>query len=506
LRRDSLSGPTSGEGAGVAAGVVAGQFPFLMIARVDCIASPRACHPLIVLGVALCGLLAPSATGAQALRGVVYDSLFSRGPLVGASVVVEGFAQAATTDRRGRFALEGIAEGTHLLTFHHPALDSARVSAPIYRVTVPRGGLRNLQLSTPSFATTSEFLCGTTLDAASTIVLGRVRAVEDGRPLAGATARVEWWEFSFGGEGGAQHLNRELSVQADTLGEFRLCGVPTDVDLTLRVRLGSQQSGHIAFPEQGQPITIRDIAVSLTDGAASVAADSAYTADPAVVRAGLARLRVLVRDDRDRPIENAVVGIRGHGASGASNARGEVLIRTAPSGSQSVVVRAVGRAPVTQVVALAPNQETALELRLSEVAALLPEYRVTGIRENPVVTGYERRKRAGVGTFLEAEQLDRIGRQAAALAGIGGLRVPFVADAAGGTRYPVVQFRNAEGNFCTPSFFVDGIPLQRLDGWELHTLLQLADRVEIYRRGMTVPAEFAAGGFQCGTVAIWTTR
>jgi len=460
----------------------------------------------IFLCVLLALLAASSPAGAQTLRGVVYDSLFARAPMAGASVVVEGFAQSATTDRRGRFTLEGIAEGTHRLTFNHPALDSARVSAPIYRVTVPKGGLRNLQLATPSFATTSRYLCGTTLDSASTIVLGRVRAAEDGRPLAGATARVEWWEFSFGGEGGTQHVDRELSVQADSLGEFRLCGIPTDVDLTMRVRLGAQQSGHIAFPEQGQAITIRDIAVSLTDSAASVAADSAYAADPEVVRAGLARLRVRVRDDRDRPIENAVVGIRGHGASGLSNARGEALIRAAPSGSQTVVVRAVGRAPVTQVIALAPGQETPLDLRLAQVAALLPEYRVTGILVNPIVSGYERRKRSGVGTFLESEELDRIGRQAAAFAGVGGLRVPFVADAAGGTRYFVMQFRNAEGNFCTPTFFVDGIPRQRLDGWELHSLLQFATRLEIYRRGMTVPAEFAAGGFQCGAVVVWTTR
>lgn len=462
----------------------------------------------ILLGASAALLLSATPVAAQTLRGEVYDSLLARGPMVGARIVLDGLEQSAITDRRGRFVLSDVPEGSYLMTFYHPSLDSARLSAPAYRVTVPAGGLRNLRLATPSFETTSHFLCGATLDSATTIVLGRVRVAEDGRPLAGATAKVSWWEMSFGGEAGARNLDRTMTVVSDSVGEFRLCGVPTDVDITMTVRFEDHQSGQIAFPDEGRAITLSDIAVSLTDSAATVSADSAYAADAENVRPGRARLRVRIRDERDRPIENAVVGIRGHGASGTSNANGDVRIAGAPSGSQTVVVRAIGRAPVTEVVALTPNAETALDLKLSEVGVLLPEYRVTGIVEDLILSGYERRRQAGSGTFLDSERLDRIGRSAANLQSIGGVRVPMT-QAGGGLGYsarPMIQFRGSDGQLCTPTMFVDGAPRIRMDGWEFHQLLQLAHRMEVYSRTMSIPSEFALGGFNCGVVAIWTIR
>lgn len=464
----------------------------------------RRCKRL--LGAIAYVALAVRGADAQTLRGVVYDSLLTGGPMVGAKVVVDGLQQSADTDRRGRFVLDNVPEGSYLLTFYHPSLDSARLSAPAYRVTVPRGGLRNLQLFTPSFATTSQFLCGATLDSNSTIVLGRVRAAEDGSPLAGATATVSWWEMSFGGAEGVRNSDRTLTVDSDSLGEFRLCGVPTDVDLSMTVRRGSHQSGQIAFPDRGAAITISDIAVSLTDSAATVAADSAYAADPTAVRPGRARLRVRIRDEADRPIENAIVGIRGHAASGTSNANGDARLNAVPAGSQSLVVRAIGRAPLTRVVALTPGQETTLDVRLSEAGVLLPEYRVAGIREDPTRAGFERRKRSGSGTFLDSDQLNRMGRSVASLASLGGARVPMTQVGLGYAAYPMLQFRGNAANLCSPTVFVDGAPRIRMDGWELHHLLQYAIRVELYSRSVSIPSEFALPGLECGVIVIWTQR
>lgn len=459
--------------------------------------------PLLCVALGGAALLA-TAAGAQSVRGEVHDSLLARGPLEGARVLLDGLPQSATTDRRGRFILNDVPEGTYLLTFFHPSLDSARVSAPAYRVTVPREGLRNLQLATPSFATTSVFLCGTTLDSASTIVLGRVRAAEDGRPLGGATARISWWEMNFGGAGGARNVDRTMTAEADSLGEFRLCGVPTDVDLTMTVRLGSHQSGQLAFPDRGRAITIRDVAVSLSDSAATAAADSSYRANPELVRSGRARLRAMVRDERDRPIANATVGIRGHAASGTTDANGEVRILAVPSGSQTIVVRAIGRAPLSQVVALTPDAEASLDLKLAEVGTLLPEYTVSGISADAFKTAYDRRRVSGSGTFLDNEDLNRIGRRAQDLSSIGGLRVPLSTPTGAYTYRSMIYFRGNDGQLCVPTVFVDGVPQQRMDGWDLHVLLQVAKRMEVYRRGSSIPSEFANAATGCGVVVIWT--
>ncbi len=458
-----------------------------------------------LLGALICAALHASQAGAQTLRGEVYDSLVARGPMEGARVVIEGLPQIATTDRRGRFVLPDVPEGSYLLTFFHPALDSARLSAPAYRVTVPAEGLRNLQLATPSFATTSRFLCGTTLDSASTIVLGRVRAAEDGRPLAGATAQVSWWEMNFGGAGGARQIDRTMTVDADSLGEFRLCGVPTDVDLTMTVSVGSHRTGQLAFPEKGRAITIRDVAVSLSDSAATVAADSLYVANPGVSRRGRARLRVRVVDDRGRPIENATIGIRGHAASGTSDPSGDVRLIGVPSGSQTVIVRAVGRAPLTQVVALMPDEELSLDARMSAVGTLLPEYRVTGLAADAFRTAYELRRRSGSGTFLDNDDLNKIGRRAQDLTAIGGVRAPMSQGELGYTNRPMIFFRGVGGDLCVPTVFVDGVPRLRMDGWELHILLQSAKRLELYRRGVSIPSEFANAATGCGVVVLWTT-
>lgn len=459
---------------------------------------------LLVVAAAHAAHAVPLA--AQTVRGEVYDSLLTRGPLAGARVALDGLTQSAVTDRRGRFTIQDVPPGTYRLTFYHPSLDSARLSAPAYRVIVPSQGLRNLRLATPSYESTSRFLCGQTLDTASTIVLGRVRAAEDGRPLASASARVAWWELSFGGDSLANYVDRHLTVDADSLGEFRLCGVPTDVDLTMTVRKDGQQSGQLVFPDRSRSITLREIAVSLTDSAASQRADSLYAEHADSVRAGKARVRLRVVDDRGRPVENAVVGILGHGASGTSNERGETRIEGAPSGSQTLVVRAIGRAPLRQVVALQPDAETRLEMSMSRVAALLPEFRVTGIRTDPTIAGFERRRRSGSGTFLDKERLDRIGRRAAGFNMVGGLRVEMTQGPLGYTSYPMLQLRSPEGAFCTPTVWIDGLPRQRMDGWELHHYLQFATRMEIYPRSLSIPSEFASSAGRCGVVVLWTQR
>jgi hypothetical protein len=458
----------------------------------------RSLQMLLALGV-----LAALPLEAQRLRGVIYDSLLTRGPMVGARVVVDGVSQTATTDRRGRFAIEDVPEGEHLVTFYHPSLDSARLSAPAYRVTVPSRGLRDLRMATPSFATTSQYLCGAALDSGSTIVLGRALAVEDGRVLSGATARVAWWEMSFGGDEGVQRIDREMTAETDSSGQFRLCGIPTDVDLTMTVRQGSQQSGPIAFPERGRAITIRDVAVSLSDTAASVTADSLYIASPDSVRPGRARLRVRVRDESGQPIENAIVGIRGHAAAATSSADGLALVMAAPSGTQTVAVRALGWEQRVSLVTLKPDQETELDLRLMKIGAILPEYRVTGIREDPGKAGFERRQRMGFGTFLDKERLDRIGRRTSNLNLVGGIRVPMTQGTLGYSPFPMILLRNDLG-LCTPTIWVDGVPRVRMDGWELHAILQWATRMEIYPRAILTPAEFVGSG-QCGVVVIWTT-
>src|SRR5438045_7048710 len=108
---------------------------------------------LVTTGVALLVTARAGAQGSALLRGVVYDSLISAGPLEGAEVWVEGTNRTARTDAAGRFELTALAAGRYKLTFDHPVLDSAGLAAPPVVVDVVAGRATAVSLATPGPAT-----------------------------------------------------------------------------------------------------------------------------------------------------------------------------------------------------------------------------------------------------------------------------------------------------------------------------------------------------------------
>src|SRR5205814_4541647 len=70
---------------------------------------------------------APASETYGVLRGIVYDSLL-HGTLEGAHVWIEGTPISATTDAGGRFRMDSVPSGSHIIGFEHPDLDSAGLS------------------------------------------------------------------------------------------------------------------------------------------------------------------------------------------------------------------------------------------------------------------------------------------------------------------------------------------------------------------------------------------
>lgn len=448
------------------------------------------------------------------VSGTVFDSLITRAPLVGAQVVLEGVPGSSMTDRRGRFNFDGVAPGRYQATFFHPRLDSMSMSAPVVVLDVGERPIAGIRLATPSFATTSRALCGVEIDTTTSILLARIRDAEAGRPLPDALGEVSWWEMSFGVGAAPQRQSRKLVARADSTGNLTLCGVPNDIELAMSARFGSQATGDIVFPRGLPAVTVQELRISLSDTASRVNA-RAQAEEPIDTllrpRGGSSALRVQVRTDRGVPIRGAAVTVRGQAVGGVTNDSGVVMILGVPAGSQTVEVRAIGRAPDRQVVGVAPRTETAVDFRLGAVATELKEYVVRGVTENAERASYERRRRAGNGRFLDEDDLDKLGRSANGLANLPGLRVPFNPRVPTGgpgwnsNAFPMVYLRGADGELCTPTMFVDGAPRVRFDGVELHALLQLAKRMEIYNRNLSVPPEFSNAFTACGVIVIWTT-
>lgn len=453
--------------------------------------------------IALTFLLVGSSASAQRrpvarVQGVVTDSLRAHGPLAGAHVVIEELTLEALTDSRGRFDLREVPVGTHRITFFHPWLDSLRLSAPVYEVELTAAGITGLQLAVPSSSSLTRFLCGTPQDSTTAVILGQVRAAEDGAPLAGAEARVEWFELSLGGPEGLQRRDRVARAMSDSTGAYTLCGVPNDIENAMRVASGEQTTGPLFLQLNGAPVAYRDVTISLTDPAAARRDPSDSVPDSAVP--GTARVSVLVRDDKGRPVKEADIGIRGAPVSARTDNAGRARLLAAPAGSQTVVARAVGRTPVLRVADLVPGAETPLELAFSSIVPVLSEVVVRGIRPSAEAEAYERRRRSGAGHFLDAAELRRRGGGVNALFTVPGVALP---PGRQGDIHPVPLLRSSGGGYCRPVIMLDGMQMPAADGWEIDALLRSALRVEVYTRSLTVPGDLMVLT-QCGVIAIWT--
>ena len=144
---------------------------------------------------------AASLTGAGSVEGTVFDSLFVKRPLRGATVYVIGATLTATTDSRGRFTIDGVPEGDHSLTFAHPIFDSAGVQAPQVSVHVSAGATARVAIATPRGSTLLRAACPGPRAEQTGLLMGVVRDVDSGAPLSDARVASRWFELTLDRQG-----------------------------------------------------------------------------------------------------------------------------------------------------------------------------------------------------------------------------------------------------------------------------------------------------------------
>ncbi len=453
--------------------------------------------------VAVCSLLAPNLTaqtvsaapdsGVGRIRGTLYDSLMGA-PLAGARVALLDGTRIAQTDRLGRFVLDSVPAGPHVVTFRHPALDSIGLTSMAPAVTVRAGAVETVPLAVPSHATFWRSACAAARPswADSGIVIGTIRDAESGEPLSGARAAVSWLEVRRDSAGRWHPARAGGEVWADSLGTYRFCGAPVEYLVTARGRAGPFSSGAVDVLVGPRGVARRDLAVSMEVLAAS---DSVA---PAADR-GLATVAGTVRGERGGLLPGAVVSLDDGRDTARADSAGRFVLPGLPSGSHMLMVRRVGYFAWRSPVDLRNRDTARVDVGLQE-ALMLDTIRVAAV---PWLADrlqeIERRRLSGFGYVFGMSDIRRYPRLSAVLEGIPSVTVqgtPYDFTLWAGTRYSML------GGFCRMRVFIDGL---LADEEELASLLPRQVLViEVYPRQGTSLIQYQDPLRPCGVVLVWT--
>lgn len=451
-------------------------------------------RPLLL--VTLLSTLATAQTPGTTVSGVVRDSL-ARRPLSSAIVqLITGdslprFARTAISDSLGEFTLRDVPDGRYTLGFFHPLLDSLGVEPMLREVRVNAHQPVRADLAVPSAARLRAAICNETPThgVGTGVVVGTVRDARDGAPAAGVTLTGEWLEVAYSRTGVDHRVPRLVATTAAT-GWFALCGVPSVGAVLLTASRGADSTDVIQVQVPNGGFLRRKLYL----GSARNAGGGRVSGTVISAVAGL-------------PLEGAHVGIRG-GTQARTNERGEWTLVGTPVGTRMLEVRALGYYPERRqvhVVAGAPP----VHVVLTTLEAVLDTVRITASRFNRHdLDGFNDRARNGIGRYLLPADIEsrRLLATSELFRNMPGMRM----EGANGFEGSF-QMRGPSGNWCSPSMYIDGLPMGTLTPDALDTWMRPRDiaGVEIYAGAVPVqyqatPAEFAGRPSPaCGSILIW---
>jgi hypothetical protein len=481
----------------------------------------------IVAGYMTLGLLGPglqSPTGAKpspskgegiyvdsvaaAVTGKVIDSLNGR-PLSRARVSLDADPRrSAETDSKGHFRIEKVAVGEHTIRVQHPLLDSIGYMLTD-KVRVDSAGAV-IDLAVPSPRSLLANYCPGAADTAHSVIVGRVNYSSGDSAASGATVKAAWSTLVNDGRKLVTE-KRQLATTTDSVGHYRLCGLPSQVDAKVSAATGLLSSGGIATSVVKVPFVVRLLRVGraeLARAADSGAAGWDSTAKTEIFMTGRASVSGRVTTAEGRPMSGATVGIRGAARTARTGRDGTFSISGLPAGTQSLFVRAIGYYAVDSTVELSDTKPATIQMVLS--VPIMEAVNVQTSSDSALQhTGFGRRRERGLGKFLVSEQImsrpvTRISEVFSAF-GISAVRL-------GSDRSGKLVFVDSRGgsNACV-NVYLDRFLYRALLPADLDLIVDIEDvaAMEVYTRS-TTPTEFVPVGtsldraVDCATILIWT--
>ncbi len=466
------------------------------------------------LTAATCALsaLLPALLPAQTnISGFVRDSLAGK-PLAGAVIQMVPSAtpwaagRTATSDSIGRYSIDSVAPGQYLFGFQHPRLDSLGLDAVSKTLQVDKA-IRFLRadLALPSGRTFVTMLCGARSDS-SGAVIGRVFNADDGAPVTGGSVVVHFAQMRIDA-GGVRKVPMQVVAPFGADGRFVACGIPTDAAILAQARAGtgdatgkSGMSGEIEMVFMPKvPLLHRDMLIAMRDSEPVVPSGAAPKASPraTIARTGTARMTGRVTSADGRPVNGARVSVQDTDISTLTDSSGAFRAAGLPAGTRTVEVVAIGFAPVRLAADLRANRETTVPISVGSRVTTLGAVNVTA---TPDRAGFRKRRAAGLGYFLDANQMEQRGAQNVAMALTTAPALRNNGFSVDNPTRPLISGRNN----CKPVAYLDGQQIQDgLGGIDDLLTIRRVGAIEVYANPTEAPPQFHGQG-NCAIVIVWT--
>jgi Carboxypeptidase regulatory-like domain len=444
-------------------------------------------------GLLLAARAVAQDSGTTRVRGVVYDSLITAGPLAGAEVWIEGTNRAALTGPVGQFEISDLPAGRWRLSFSHPVLDSTGVSAPEVLIDT-RTRPAEVVLATPGPVAVHRQLCPHDPLRATGAILSLVRDAEAGTALANVAVTAEWTVYAVGR--GVRRDPQATSAQSDASGRVLLCNIPTNVAVVLHGRYGDGPSGMVLVSLAGRPFhrTYLHLARSAATGS----------------------VEGVVRDREGALVPGATVAAIGTESRAVANEFGQFTLKDLVVGSHILEARALGYPPARVETTVQTGLTQRVELSFADSLQVLDPVTVEG-RYEPYLTrvGFDLRRHTAIGHFLDTTDIQRSG--AVQFEEVFRM-VPGVRLRPNGTSY-LVELQRGEGqitnralaNYCAPSYFIDGVyyPLPPVQAFQTPSLPLAPEEIlaiEVYSNVFSAPPRYQRLDSGCGVILVWTKR
>jgi carboxypeptidase family protein len=252
---------------------------------------------------------------------------------------------------------------------------------------------------------------------------------------------------------------------------------------------------------------------------------AARAARPVRYATGTASLAGQVRNPASQPIANARVYVMGAADSALTAADGQFTLHNLPSGTRTLVVRSVGFEPVTMPVELTTREarHVIVPFTATAVPVLTPIVITARLDASLKRVGFDQRRRAGDGTFMTAEQIDK--HKAYDFHDLfttfPGVRVDYSSDghaslmatqgAGGCIGYAAVPGKGVQttpGQNCGPclTYVVDGSRYEEYDEGDMDTFVRPEEigAIEVYQQNHAPRSIPGVTKPECVNIVIWT--